>query len=93
MFRRINVSGAITNKVKRFIKWKRNYLQIASYKLKGIHSARFIPRLLSNLVNNFTEGVQKLNVNIDIIIKHVKHVELNTKTERAVSNTPTLEMM
>ena len=30
---------------------------------------------------------------MDIIIKHVKHVELNTKTERAVSNTPTLEMM
>ena len=36
---------------------------------------------------------RKLNVNMDMIITNVKHVELNTKTVSAVLNTQALKMI
>ena len=84
-------SGTITKEVKRIYKNRKEITKTISYKLKCIGSTRFFPRSLSNLVNNFTEGVHKLTINImDVIIKNVKHVELNTKIARAVLNTQTL---
>ena len=39
---------------------------------------------LSNLADNFVEGIHKLNVNMDMIIKTEKHAELNTTIVSAV---------
>ena len=33
--------------------------------------------LLTNLVNNLSEGISKTNVNMEMIIKNLKLVELN----------------
>ena len=43
-----------------------------------IDSARFIARLLSNLVNNFSEEIHSIKCKfMNTTIKDVKHVELN----------------
>ena len=41
----------------------------------------------------FLKEFIKLNVNMDEIIKNVKHVELNTKMASAFLNTKTLKMI
>ena len=41
---------------------------------------------LSNLANNLAEGIHKLNVNTDTMIKNVKITELNTKIASAILN-------
>ena len=51
-------------------------------KLKLIDSVRFLTSLLSNLV----EGIHKINVNMDMIIKNVKNMKLNTKIANATLN-------
>ena len=50
-----------------------------SYKLQFIHSLRFMASSLSNFLHDLAEEFIKLNVNMDIIIKNVKNVKLNTK--------------
>ena len=47
---------------------------------------------LSNLVNNHAEGFIELNVNMEMIIKNVKHAELITKIVIAFLNPKTLEI-
>ena len=48
---------------------------------------------LSNLVNNLSEGITELNVNLDTMIKNVKHVELNISIATVFSNIQTLKMI
>ena len=48
---------------------------------------------LSNLVNNLSEGIIELNVNLDTMIKNVKHVELNISIATVFSNIQTLKMI
>ena len=43
-----------------------------SYKIKFIDSARFMVTLLSNLVDNLTEGIQNVNVKIVIVFLNMK---------------------
>ena len=35
------------------------------------------------LVNNLSEGIPRLNLNLDNMIKHLKHVEINISTSTA----------
>ena len=48
---------------------------------------------LPNLVDNLAKEKLKLNMNVEMIIKMVKRVELNTKIVSAASNTQTLKMV
>ena len=52
----------------------------------------FTQTCLWNLVNNLAGEIVKLNVNMDIVIKNVKFVELNTKIAKAVLSTQVLLM-
>ena len=64
-----------------------------SYILQFIDSARFMESSLSNLVNIFLKELIKLNINLDTIIKNVKHVELNTSVATVFLNIQTLKMI
>ena len=48
---------------------------------------------LSNPINNLAEGIHKINVNMDLVIKNLKLAELNTKTATALMNAQTLKMI
>ena len=48
---------------------------------------------LSSLVNNFFEKFTKLSVNMDLMIKNLKLVELYTKYATVFLNTQTLKMI
>ena len=48
---------------------------------------------LSNLVDNLAEEIIKLNVNMGMIIKHVKHMDLNTEIVIATMNAQTSTMI
>ena len=47
----------------------------------------------SNLVNNLSEGINKLNINMDTMIKNVKIVELNRSIANVFLNTQTLKII
>ena len=49
-----------------------------SYILQFIDSARFIASSSSNIVNDLSEGVIKLNVNTNTMIKNMKLAQLDT---------------
>ena len=42
---------------------------------------------LSNLVNNLSEGLDRINVNYDVMIKNLKHLELNLSIPTVFLNT------
>ena len=48
---------------------------------------------LSSLVDNLGEGIHKINVNMDMILKNVKRAESNLKLVSAALNTQTLKMI
>ena len=48
---------------------------------------------LSNLADDLLGGIHKLNVNMDILVKNVKDVELNTNVASGASDTQTLKMI
>ena len=56
-------------------------------------TASFVVSSLSSLVNNFFEKFIKLSVNMDLMIKNLKLVELYTKYETVFLNTQTLKMI
>ena len=64
-----------------------------SYRLQFIDSARFMASSLSNLVNNLSDELIKLNVTMDTVIKNVKLVLLKTMIATVFSNTQTLKMI
>ena len=48
---------------------------------------------LSNFVDNLTKRIHKIKCNLDMIIKNVNCVELNTKIVSAVLMTHTIKMI
>ena len=56
------------------------------YRLQFIDRARFMASSLSNLVNNFAEGINKIKCKHDKIIENVNLEELNTKIACAFLN-------
>ena len=58
-----------------------------SYILQLINSARFMTSSWSNLANSFAEEIHKIRVKMNITIKNVKCVKLNTKIATAFLNT------
>ena len=58
-----------------------------------IDSAGFMASSSSNLVNNLSEGINKLNINMDTMIKNVKIVELNRSIATVFLNTQTLKII
>ena len=63
------------------------------YKLEITDSARFMTNSLSNLIDNFPEGIHRRKCKYDYDNKISKHVELNTKIVSSVFNTHTLKMI
>ena len=70
---------------------KRSYKKYILH-IQFIDSARFMASLLSNLVN-LSEGIHRINVNMDMMIKNVKHVELNISIVTVLLNTQILKMI
>ena len=48
---------------------------------------------LSTLVNKVSEGIHRINVNLDMMIKNVKHAELNISIETVFSNIKSLKFV
>ena len=63
-----------------------------SYILQFIGSARFMASLLSNLVNNLSEGIHRIKIE-NMMIKNVKLVELETGSANIFLNIQTLRMI
>ena len=63
-----------------------------SYILEFIDSARFID-ILSNFVDNLSEGIHKIKCKYGTVIKNVKLVELRTKYATVFLNTQTLRVI
>ena len=58
-----------------------------------IDGTRFMARLLSNVVNNLLMEFIELNVNLDMMTKNVKHVNLNISIATVFSNTQILKII
>ena len=78
----ITFSFPIEKEVTRIDYNKKEITKTLSYKLQFIDRARFMKILLLILLK---ESI-KLNVNTDTMIKDVRHVKLNTKSEIVVVN-------
>ena len=48
---------------------------------------------LSNLVNNLPEGIHRINLSLDTMIKNVKYVELSISIATVFWNTQILKMI
>ena len=72
---------------KRIDKNGKEITKTMSYKWQFNVSARFMVSPLSNLVDN------SLNVNMDITMRNMKHVELNTKIVSAIMSIQALKMI
>ena len=64
-----------------------------SYVLQFFDSARFMASLLSNLVNNLSEEICKINLNMEMMIKNLKLVDSHTKYATVFLNTQTFKMI
>ena len=58
-----------------------------------IDGTRFMARLLSNVVNNLLMEFIELNVNLDMMTKNAKHVNLNISIATVFSNTQILKII
>ena len=58
-----------------------------------IDSTRFMASSLSRLADNFAEGIHEIKCNMDMIIKNVNCVKLNTKIVSAALMTHTRKMI
>ena len=68
-------------------------LKNISYMLQIIDRARFTTSSLSNLVNNVSEEIHKLNVNTDTMTKNMNLAELHTNYVTVFLNTQILKMI
>ena len=64
-----------------------------SYRLKFIVSGRFMASLFSNIANNLSEGIHKINLNWNTMIENVKLAELNINIVAVFLNTQDLKMI
>ena len=58
-----------------------------------IDGTRFMARSLSNVVNNLLMEFIELNVNLDMMTKNAKHVNLNISIATVFSNTQILKII
>ena len=63
-----------------------------SYVLQFIDSARFKAGSLSNLVNNFSEGIRRIKCKYEHAEKNVKTMELNISIAAVFSNMQSLKL-
>ena len=63
-----------------------------SYVLQFIDSARFKASSLSNLVNNFFEGIRRIKYKYEHAEKNVKTMELNISIAAVFSNMQSLKL-
>ena len=63
-----------------------------SYVLQFIDSARFKASSLSNLVNNFSEGIRRIKYKYEHAEKNVKTMELNISIAAVFSNMQSLKL-
>ena len=61
--------------------------------MQFIDSARFMASLLSNLVDNFGEGIKKIKCKYERDKDYAERVKLNTKIVRAFLNTQALRVI
>ena len=79
--------------IKGLVKMEKKLQKPFLINVQFIDCTRFMTRSLSNLVNNLAEELIKLNVNMDMIIKHVKYMDLNTEIVIDALNIQTLTMI
>ena len=72
----ITLSVPIEKEVAGIDKNRKEITKNLSYILKFIDSARFMASLLSNLVNNLSEGLHRIKCKSEHDVKNAKHVEL-----------------
>ena len=85
----ITFTVSIEKEVTRINKNGEEITKHISYILKFIDSARFMANLVIIILKEFIE----LNVNLDTMIKDVKHVELNISSATVFSNTQILKLI
>ena len=64
-----------------------------SYMLEFIDNARFMASLLTNLVNNLSEGIHRIECKYEHMIKNVKAVELIINIVTVFLNMQILKMV
>ena len=64
-----------------------------SYMLEFIDNARFMVSLLTNLVNNLSEGIHRIECKYEHMIKNVKAVELIINIAAVFLNMQILKMV
>ena len=64
-----------------------------SYMLEFIDNARFMASLLTNLVNNLSEGIHRIECKYEHMIKNVKAVELIINIAAVFLNMQILKMV
>ena len=79
--------------VKRIDKNEKEITKTISYKLNFGDKSRFMASSLSNLVDNFVEGICIIKSKITHSNAKCEACELNTKIENAILNTKTLKMI
>ena len=79
--------------VTRIDKNRKEITKNISHILQFICSARFTASSSPDLANNLLEGIHKLNVNKDTMIKNVRFVELDTSFPNVFLNIQTLKMI
>ena len=72
---------------------KKNLLKTISYILQLTDSARFMTNSLSNLVNNPSEGIDKIKCKHGHDDKKVKIADVHTKYATVFLNTQILQMI
>ena len=91
--RYITFSIPIKNEVTRINKKEEKVTKTISYRLQFIDSARFMIRNFQVSLIILLKEFMKLKVNMDMIVKNVKHAELNTKIVNTALNMQTLKMI
>ena len=89
----ITFTVSIGKKVTRIDKNGEEITKNVSYILQFIDSARFMTSSLSNLVNNFSEGIHRFKCKFGMMTKNVKHVELNISISTVFLNTQILKII
>ena len=67
--------------------------KIISSRFQFIDSAKFMASYLSNVVNNVSAGIHKINANTNTMMKDLKLVKLNINIAAVLLNPRTLKMV
>ena len=89
----ITFTVPVEKEVKRIDKNGKEIRKDIFYISQFIDGTRFMARLLSNVANNLLMEFIELNVNLDMMTKNVKHVNLNISIATVFSNTQILKII